>query len=42
VLRSNVSFEDFLASLRSDFVYLNVHTDAFTGGEISGRIVPQS
>jgi len=39
VLRSDMSFETFVATLGSDFVYLNIHTDAFQDGEISGRLV---
>lgn len=42
VLRSDVTFEQFLASLGSDFVYLNIHTDRESDGEISGRLVPQA
>lgn len=40
LLGSTMTFEQFVATLRSDFVYLNVHTDAFHDGEISGRLVP--
>lgn len=39
LLRSDMSFETFVATLGSEFVYLNVHTDAFQDGEISGRLV---
>ena len=39
LLGSDVSFEAFVASLGTDFVYLNIHTDAFNDGEISGRLV---
>jgi|CXWL01.1.fsa_nt_gi hypothetical protein len=42
VLRSQVSFEDFVASLGTDFVYLNIHTDRVSDGEISGRLAPAS
>ncbi len=42
VLRSQVTFEQFLASLGSDFVYLNIHTDRVAVGEISGRLMPAS
>lgn len=38
--RSELSFEQFLAALAADPIYLNVHTEAFGDGEISGRIVP--
>ncbi len=37
---SNLSFDQFVATLGSDFVYLNIHTDAFNDGEISGRLAP--
>lgn len=37
--RSNLSFEQFLAALANDPIYLNVHTEAFGDGEISGRVV---
>lgn len=40
VLRSTVTFDQFLASLGSDFVYLNIHTDLVNDGEISGRLAP--
>ena len=40
VLGSATTFEQFVAVLGSEFVYLNVHTDAFNDGEISGRLVP--
>lgn len=39
-LRSDVTFEQFLASLGSDFIYLNIHTDRENDGEISGRLLP--
>lgn len=39
LLRSDMSFETFVATLGSDFVYLNIHTDAFQDGEISGRLL---
>jgi hypothetical protein len=39
VLRSDMSFETFVATLGSEFVYLNIHTDAFQDGEISGRLL---
>ncbi|GAM97891.1 hypothetical protein U91I_01521 [alpha proteobacterium U9-1i] len=41
-LRSNVSFDDFVATLGSEFVYINIHTDRVNDGEISGRLVPAS
>jgi hypothetical protein len=37
--RSSLSFEQFLAALAADPIYLNVHTEAFGDGEISGRVV---
>jgi hypothetical protein len=39
VLHSEMSFDTFVATLGSDFVYLNIHTDAFQDGEISGRLL---
>jgi hypothetical protein len=39
VLRSDTSFDAFVATLGSEFVYLNIHTDAFQDGEISGRLL---
>jgi hypothetical protein len=42
LLQSDMSFETFVATLGSDFVYLNIHTDAFQDGEISGRLAPES
>ena len=41
LLRSDMSFDTFVATLSSDFVYLNIHTDAHQDGEISGRLRPQ-
>lgn len=35
---STLTFEEFVATLGAEFVYLNVHTDAFNDGEISGRL----
>ena len=37
--RSDLSFEQFVAALANDPIYLNVHTEAFGDGEISGRVV---
>jgi hypothetical protein len=37
-VRSALSFEAFLAALASDPIYLNVHTNAFGDGEISGPV----
>lgn len=39
LLHSDVSFDTFVATLSSDFVYLNIHTDTFQDGEISGRLL---
>jgi hypothetical protein len=37
---SHLSFDQFLAALAADPIYLNVHTQRFGDGEISGRLVP--
>jgi hypothetical protein len=37
---SHLSFEQFLAALANDPIYLNIHTQAFGDGEISGRVAP--
>lgn len=37
---STLTFDQFVATLGSDFVYLNIHTDAVPDGEISGRLTP--
>jgi hypothetical protein len=34
------SFEDFVGSLESGRIVLNVHTNRFADGEISGDVVP--
>lgn len=39
ILNSGISFDQFLAALRDDPVYLNIHTERFGEGEISGRLV---
>jgi len=39
LLRSTFSFDDFVAAMRSGLVVLNVHTDRFNAGEISGKVV---
>jgi hypothetical protein len=39
LLKSNLSFDGFLAAMASGSVVLNVHTDKFGEGEISGKIV---
>ena len=38
LLKSDLSFEDFVAAMRGGLIVLNVHTDAFNPGEISGRV----
>ena len=38
LLKSNLSFEDFVAAMRGGLIVLNIHTDAFNPGEISGRV----
>ena len=38
LLKSDLSFEDFVAAMRGGLIVLNVHTDAFNSGEISGRV----
>lgn len=40
LLQSDMSFDTFVATLGGEFVYLNIHTDAFQDGEISGRLTP--
>ncbi len=39
LLQSDMSFDTFVTTLGSDFVYLNIHTDTFQDGEISGRLL---
>jgi hypothetical protein len=38
LLKSSLSFDDFVAAMRGGLIVLNVHTDAFNPGEISGRV----
>lgn len=40
LLQSTLPFDDFLAAMASGSVVLNVHTDRFGDGEISGKITP--
>lgn len=40
LLKSGIAFDAFIADLDSGDVVLNVHTDAFHDGEISGAIAP--
>lgn len=39
LLNSTLSFGDFVAAMKSGLVVLNVHTDRFHAGEISGKVV---
>jgi hypothetical protein len=39
LLNSTLSFDEFLAAMNSGLVILNVHTETFNAGEISGKIV---
>jgi hypothetical protein len=39
LLKSDLSFDGFVAAMSSGTVVLNVHTDKFGDGEISGKIV---
>lgn len=38
LLKSTLTFDQFVEAMKSGLVILNVHTDAFNPGEISGRI----
>jgi hypothetical protein len=40
LLKSTLSFDDFVAGMQSGLIVLNVHTDLFNPGEISGLVVP--
>ncbi len=40
LLKSTLSFDDFVAGMGSGLIVLNVHTDKFNPGEISGLVVP--
>ena len=40
LVNSTLSFDDFLAGMRSGLIVLNVHTDKHNPGEISGLVVP--
>ena len=42
LLNSKLSFDAFLAAMASGSVVLNVHTDKFGSGEISGKVVAAS
>ena len=37
-VRSDLTFEQFIAALSADPIYLNVHTNAFGDGEIAGQV----
>lgn len=37
-VRSDLTFDQFVAALGTDPIYLNVHTNAFGDGEIAGRV----
>ena len=39
LLKSDLTFDQFVQSMKSGLVILNVHTDRFNPGEISGRVV---
>ncbi|MBV8686627.1 MAG: CHRD domain-containing protein [Alphaproteobacteria bacterium] len=38
LVNSTLSFDDFVAAMRSGLVVLNVHTDSHNAGEISGKV----
>jgi hypothetical protein len=40
LLKSTLSFDDFVAGMKSGLIVLNVHTDKYNPGEISGLVVP--
>ncbi len=40
MLNSNLPFADFMTSMQSGQIVLNVHTNAFHDGEISGEVDP--
>jgi methyl coenzyme M reductase alpha subunit len=40
LVKSTLSFDDFVAGMKSGLIVLNVHTDQFNPGEISGLVVP--
>jgi hypothetical protein len=42
LLNSKLTFEDFVAAMRSGLVVLNVHTDAFNPGEIRGVVAERN
>ena len=40
LLKSTLSFDDFVAGMSGGLIVLNVHTDKYNPGEISGLVVP--
>jgi len=42
IVNSGLSFDQFIAAMASDPIFLNIHTDAFPEGEISGRVTRAS
>lgn len=38
LLKSTLTFDEFVAAMRDGLIVLNIHTDAFNPGEISGRV----
>jgi len=42
LLRSGATFDDFVSSMENGMVVLNVHSDAFHDGEISGTVAKWS
>lgn len=38
LVNSDLTFDDFVAAMRSGLIVLNIHTDAFNPGEISGTL----
>jgi len=39
LLKSTLSFDDFVAAMKGGLIVLNIHTDKFNPGEISGLVV---
>ena len=40
LLKSTLTFDDFVAAMDEGLIVLNIHTDKFNAGEISGLVVP--
>jgi hypothetical protein len=40
LLKSTLSFDDFVAGMKTGLIVLNIHTDKYNPGEISGLVVP--